>query len=215
MPLARLAVLVRSPLSSRLASPCSSPPATRSAAGGCTITVDSTGDDVTADNVVTLREAMQFATDASEPAAGETDEVGCADPGADTNDYIVFDDTVFPLGGNTTIAIGSGLPELSTGGDIIAGPGDNGETVTVDGMDGGYYCFWMSSSYNQVRSLRITGCTTGVIMASELESGDVHAAITTGPTKNLVALNTIVGNIGRGWDRDRLAEHGLRQLHRC
>lgn len=161
---------------------------------GCTITVNSTGDNTTGNDVVALREAIGFATDEFEPAAGELDEIsGCPgdddNPGAARSDFITFDETVFPFGSYTSIDINTTLPLLHTGGDFIQGDG----RVTVQAPDDIFACFWITSNGNVIAGLRITGCETGVQISPALAPAAASGG-SPGPSSNLLANNVIVGN---------------------
>jgi len=111
-----------------------------------TITVNSTADTNLRDSVMTLREAMKLAT--GELSVGNLHEGECHQvsgaiylkagcirtppPGAASADTIAFDPAIFPPANPATIALGSQLPALSTGGGLTgASPGAT-ERVSVD-----------------------------------------------------------------------------------
>lgn len=144
----------------------------------CLITVDSTGDDTIPDTVVTLREAISFATGVFAPVVGEADEVSCGvgDPGPGSADRISFD-----LPDPSTIPLGSALPPLSTGDDVI----DAVDTVIVDGGGGAFDCLSIiDSSNNAIFGLQVQNCANGVqIITNPFVSG------------NLVGYNTLINNV--------------------
>lgn len=160
---------------------------------GCTIEVNSTGDDITDDSVVTLREAMSFAFGSESPGLGEEGQIECSigDPGPFVTDTIVFDETEFPAGDPETIALGSGLPALV--GDTVDGTGAG---VVIDGSAGEFSCFFVPGSFSVIRGLHIEGCVTGVEITGVFIVVPVGAQPQGVPAanENLIANNVIEGN---------------------
>ena len=173
----------------------------------CVITVNSTADNASIDDFVTLREAIGFATglyDSPTPGeAGQIDDCPGDDdaPGADRSDLIVFDEAVFP-GTGTTISLNSNLPPLDAPGDTIDGTGAN---VTVSGVDidDEITCFQMNSNFNTIIGLIIRDCEVGVLIGEPLAvllGEDVQPQ--GGPPAilgNLLAGNVISANITGVW----------------
>ena len=138
----------------------------RAAPQGCTIIVNSLGDDTTNDELVTLREAISFATDADEPIGDENNQIeDCPgdddDPGSDRPDSIVFDIGIFPVPPDApaTISLTNDLPPLDTGMD------------TIDGIDAGVIVFGNSrtclnihSAANTIAAIRIRDCSTAILI---------------------------------------------------
>jgi len=129
----------------------------------CSITVNSTEDKVADDGLITLREAILYATDAAEPPASELGQIsGCPgdddNPGATRQDRILFDPASFPPDSLTDINLGLGLPPLSTGYDWVDA---SGAGVVVDG-GGAVTCLTINSDGNVVRSLHIRHCSVGI-----------------------------------------------------
>ncbi len=109
---------------------------------------------------VSLREAILFATDVRDPAAIESNRV-IGSPGASSSDLIRFESSsVFPQGAPATIALGSALPALGTGGDSISGIGAG---VIVNGPVAIVTCLGLSSM-NIIEGLQMRACGTGLLV---------------------------------------------------
>ena len=157
-----------------------------------TITVNSTADTNSRDNVLTLREAMKLATGelfVTSLSHEECQRVSgaywslewCMSPvpiGPGTPETIVFDTFVFPPGSPATIAINNNdLPPLSTGNDTIDA---SSAGVIIQLFGGGAYdCFRITSDNNTVKGLEMYQWHLGV----RIEGG---------------AHNNIVGGSGPG-----------------
>lgn len=191
---------------SSLAVLAEAPPALGGLGGvGCTISVNSTGDDVTDDNVVTLREAISFANGSETPGAGEFGHISCPAGaiGINTTDRIVFNPGDFPPGSPATITLGTALPHLL--GDEVDGS-DAG--VIIEG--GEFNCFSIPWSFSVVRGLHITGCDVGVKISGLLILAGEGAQPSGAPAanQNLIANNVIEGNgIGIFLDNPFTAEN--------
>lgn len=166
----------------------------------CTITVNSTGDDTLPDTVVTLREAISFATGVFDPEPGEEDEInGCPagfedNPGLLTQDHIRFASAVFPTGSPATISLGSTLPPMNAGNDSINGLGNG---VVIDG-GGASTCLRVNSSANEVDGLRIINCGVGILverlMTTPLGGRSPQGPVFLPADENLILFNVLGGN---------------------
>jgi CSLREA domain-containing protein len=155
-----------------------------------TITVDSTDDNSARDGVVTLREAMMLATGTlavGDLDAGEADNVS-GTPGVPSADIVVFDTTVFPPGTPATITLGSTLPTLSTGSDIVDG---SAAGASVDGVSNAFDCFIISgegSDNNAIKGLQIKGCSDGVRIESGADNNTIGGS--TANERNVISGNS-------------------------
>ena len=143
----------------------------------CTITVNSTGDGTTANADVTLREAISLATGVFPVDPMEAAQVSCGAgvPGPASADRISFN-----LADPSTIALGSALPPLSTGDDVI----DAQSVVILDGGGGGFDCLTVSSAGNEVYGLTVQNCQHGIFV------GGIGFAF-----NNYVGYNTLIDNV--------------------
>jgi parallel beta-helix repeat protein len=170
-----------------------------------TITVDSTADTNTRDDWMTLREAMLMATGGLSIGAltqGECYQVsgaiylkaGCIrtpPPGAASADTIAFDPAVFPPGSPATIALGSQLPALSTGGDTIDG---SSAGVMVDCQLGTR--FYISSDNNTIKGLQIYGGEAGLWIAPGADNNTIGG--TTAAERNVISGHWLDGVVIEG-----------------
>ncbi len=128
---------------------------------GAALVVNSTADADERDGELTLREAMALVTgqlsldDLTEQEQANIE----GSPGADSSDIITFDEEVFDPNDPATISLGSTLPTLEAGGDII----DGGGGVIVGGQSS-FDCFLVLSTGNVIAGLQILGCQTAVIL---------------------------------------------------
>ena len=152
------------------------------------ISVNRVDDNEDRDAHLTLREAVRLATgelSVGDLHEGECHQVSTADwlgfplyecillgppPGVISPDTIVFDTTVFPPGSPSTIALGSALPTLSTGGDTIDGTSAG---VIVDGVSKAFDCFDITSANNTIKGLEIYNCMSGVTIHGGAHSNTV------------------------------------------
>ena len=131
--------------------------------GGASIQVDSTADTTDRDGVITLREAFLLATGGLPRQgldAGEADNLKGV-PGAASGDVITFDRAIFPPSQPATIALASGLPALSSGGDTIDATGAG---AIVNGGSRSFDCLVITSAKNTVRGLQARECKIGVLL---------------------------------------------------
>jgi len=153
-----------------------------------TISVNRVDDNEDRDAYLTLREAVKLAT--GELSVGDLHEGECHQvstaawvgwpldecvllgppPGDISPDTIVFDTAVFPPGSPSTIALGSALPTLSTGGDTIDGTSAG---VIVDGVSKAFDCFDITSANNTIKGLEIYNCMSGVTIRGGAHSNTV------------------------------------------
>ncbi|MGQ9573070.1 MAG: hypothetical protein ACUVX1_12555 [Chloroflexota bacterium] len=177
------------------------------------ITVNSTADVDSRDAELTLREAMLLATGVLDVSTLTEDECGqlsgagwvlapgvCValdPPGSVSADTIVFDPAVFPEGSPATISLGSALHALDTGMDTVDGTGAG---VIVDGGGQNIDCFEITSDYNAIKGLEISGCATGVrihgggqgnTVEDNVVSGNSDVGVWIGPGAN---GNVVTGN---------------------
>jgi hypothetical protein len=130
---------------------------------GAALVVNSTADADERDGELTLREAMALVTgqlsldDLTEEEQANIE----GSPGADSSDIITFDEEVFDPNDPATISLGSSLPTLEAGGDII----DGGGGVIIGGQPS-FDCFLVLSAGNVIAGLRILGCRTAVILGA-------------------------------------------------
>ena len=175
-----------------------------------TITVDSTLDTNSRDDVVTLREAMMLATgdlSLDDLTSQECDQISgtywgplpghCTStdpPGAASADTIVFETTVFPLGSREPIHLGDTLPTLDTDNDTVDG---SAAGVIVRGSGMPYFdCFRIISDYNTIKGLSITNCNTGVDILDGAQNNTVGS--TTAGEGNVIAFNAGDGVLVEG-----------------
>lgn len=120
---------------------------------GPVITVGSTADTNERDGELTLREAILLANGelAKDDLSDDEDDEVDGDPGGESEDVIDIDVE------GQTIALGSGLPVMTSDGDGVSGNG-----ATVDGSAGGFACFEIEASNVGIAGLRIDGCKTGI-----------------------------------------------------
>ena len=169
-----------------------------------TITVNSTADTNTRDGWLTLREAMLLAT--GELSVGNLHEGEChqvstagwlgwpldeciplgSPPGVISPDTIVFHTGVFPPASPATIALGSALPTLDTGGDTIDG---SSAGVLVDGVSRAFDCFDITSADNGIKGLQIRNCHAGVTIRDGAQSNTIGG--TTAGERNVISGNEL------------------------
>ena len=170
-----------------------------------TITVNSIDDTVNPDSFLTLREAMLLATGelaVTELKYDECQQVSgaswslfwCTSPvpiGAGTPEIIVFDTSIFPRGSPATIALGSQLPALSTGGDTIDG---SSAGVMVDCQLGTR--FYISSDNNTIKGLQIYGGEAGLWIAPGADNNTIGGS--TAAERNVISGHWLDGVVIEG-----------------
>ncbi|HET9476702.1 MAG TPA: hypothetical protein VFP63_04355, partial [Dehalococcoidia bacterium] len=127
---------------------------------GAAIYVNSTGDAGTpTDASLTLREAIQLATGvltyATLDPTSQAQVKNYPEVGAAGSDIIHFMPNIFLTTTPATINLGSSLPVLATGGDVVSGVGSG---VTIAGPLPGIICLSANSNGNHFEGLRIQTC---------------------------------------------------------
>jgi hypothetical protein len=176
-----------------------------------TITVDSTADTNTSDTVLTLREAMLLTiggTGGNGTTTGlgralnasEADNVSGA-PGAASVDTIIFADPPFPASTPATISIGTALPQLTAGNEVIDAVTPSRGVIVQGNVGHTLTCVDLASAGNTVRGLRLTDCQVAIRLLppsgdnNTVGPGNVITDSTTGITTGSGASgNSIVGN---------------------
>ena len=136
---------------------------------GAAMYVNNNADTNTSDGALTLREAMLLARGGT--GAGGLNRALGADAGlvlnagaagATGSDLIHFT-TAFPASTGATITLGSGLPVLDAGSDVISGIGAG---VIIDGQDLIATCVRIDSNGNVVEGLDIRRCDIGIAIGT-------------------------------------------------
>ena len=173
-----------------------------SATYGGILVVNSTLDNTTADNFVTLREAMlkhrdgnvtfgelgRFFT-AGENAAGVRAALCACDT---SRDIIYFSPTVFTLANFQVIQLGAPLPLVSqpSAGDVVSGIGAG---VMIDGFGQNFTCLTISGNNNRIEGLWFIQCDGGSFPIAIYVTGsdNVIGGATIPAQGNTLAFNSV------------------------
>ena len=161
---------------------------------GASMVVNTAADAVTADNFLSLREAILAASSFSSPcalltAAEQQQVLNCGWGGLAASDLIHFNPGAFPPGAPASILLGSSLPTMASG-DTISGIGAG---VVVDGQNAtAFACFTISGTSNAIQGLDIRGCARGVIIStgsSNLIGIDISSPYPLPQQRNIIREN--------------------------
>ncbi len=182
-------------------------PLSSAAAAAALLSVNSTADTNGRDANLTLREALLLVTGkllVQSLSKGECGFVsnstysktsGCSTLdtiGASSADTIVFSTSVFPSTTPATITIGSTLPDLSTGSDMVDGSAAGVNVTATSSVAGTFPCFRITSSQNVVKGVDlITKCSDGVIITTAGQGNTIGGS--TASARNIISGNTNTG----------------------
>jgi len=102
--------------------------------------------------------------------------------GAASADTIDFDPGVFPPGAPATISLGSTLPTLNTGDDVVDG---SSAGVIVDGVSKTFSCFDIISNSNTIKGLEMYNCPNSVEIHDSAQNNTIGG--TTPGERNVIA----------------------------
>lgn len=162
------------------------------AADGATLVVNSVADVDERDDELTLREAILLATgelSIDELTEQEKENVE-GTPGAESSDTVTFNLELFDESEPATISLGSTLPALGTGGDIVYGGGG----VIIESLSN-FDCFLVQSDGNVIAGLQINQCDTAITLSHDSDRNTIGAYGTYGGN---VLSNNYVGIEIRG-----------------